>query len=58
MLSLEEIRDELSDRNLAVVARNCGVGYNTLRRMLAGESDPRASVLEKVSTYITRNRKN
>lgn len=56
MLSLDEIREELSDRNLTIVAANCGVGYNTLRRILAGDGDPRISVIEKVSHYITRNR--
>lgn len=56
MLTLEEIRDELADRNLRAVAANCGIGYNTLRRILAGESDPRVSVIEKLSCYIMRNR--
>jgi len=38
MLTLDQIRSRLRDRNLRAVSRATGVGYSTLRRLMAGRS--------------------
>lgn len=51
MLTIEEIRERLADRNLAEVARRSGVPYHTIRRIMAGE-DARYKAIRAISDYL------
>ena len=51
MMTLDEIRDALADRNLSEVARRAGVGYATIRRLAAGYG-ARYSAIKAVSDYL------
>ena len=53
MLTLEEIREKLADRNLKEVSRRTGVGYANLHAIAKGiKSNPTYSVLKPVSDYL------
>jgi len=53
MLTLDEIRERLQDRNLAEVAKRCDVGYATLQRI---KTNPKYScnvrTLKELSDYL------
>lgn len=51
MLTIDEIRETLRDRNLAEVARRAGVGYPTVRRLMAGKS-ARYEAIAALSDYL------
>jgi len=56
MLTLEEIRDKLRDRNLSKVSRLSGVGYNNLYAIAKGHrKNPTYKILEKLSIYLEQN---
>lgn len=54
MLTLAEIRQKLSDRNLRVIAERTGINYQTLWRIMKkpGHS-PSLSTVERLSDYLT-----
>lgn len=50
---LEEIRENLHDRKLTVVADCTGLHYNTVYRIANGKSkDPAYSVIKRLSDYL------
>jgi DNA-binding Xre family transcriptional regulator len=56
MLSLEQIKSKLEDRNLRVVAEKTGICYQTLWRLKSGEvSSPRLDTIEKLTRYFKLN---
>lgn len=54
-MTLDEIRAALSDRNVLVVAKRTGLGYQTVRKI---KTDPKANptwaVMQKLAEYIRR----
>ena len=52
MLTVEEIKIMLKDRNLAKVARAIGCSRATLSGYLRGEFNPSAEMLAKLSEYL------
>ena len=55
LLSLEQIRKALEDRRLRVVARETGLHYQTLYRIVNDETkDPVLSTVKLLSDYLTR----
>jgi len=53
MLSLEEIRDKLKDRNLKEVSRRTGIGYANLAAIAKGtRSNPSYEVLKPLCDYL------
>ena len=52
ILSIEEIREKLSDRIILIVAERTGVHHNVIYRIQKGESLPRYSTLIKLSNYL------
>lgn len=53
MLSLEEIRDMLKDRNLKEVSRRTGIGYANLAAIASGKRvNPSYSVLKPLCDYL------
>lgn len=55
MLTLEQIREQLKDRRLQVVADATGVHYNTLLDIRDNENaNPRYSTLIQISNYLER----
>lgn len=57
MMTIEEIRAALADRNLAVVARESGAGYNAIVRMVNGQSEPNYSTVAAVANYLREQAK-
>lgn len=53
MMTIEEIRAALADRNLIKVAERTGIGYQTLRRIYSGTTDPRATTIEQLTKYLS-----
>ena len=54
MLTLKEIRAELSDRNLAEVARRVGMSRQQLWLIANGvNANPTLRTLERLSDYLT-----
>ncbi len=52
MLTLNEIKEELQDRNLVKVAEGSGVNYNALCRLINGKTKPMYDTVEKLSNYL------
>ena len=51
MLSLEEMREKLSDRALHIVAKNAGLSRKTLYNFMAGQN-PSYKTMEKLYKYL------
>lgn len=52
MLTLNEIREQLKDRNLMMVANKAGVHYNALYRLMKGGNKPSYETVRKVVSYL------
>jgi transcriptional regulator with XRE-family HTH domain len=52
MLSLEQIKTALEDRNLITVSQRIYVSPATLRRIKNGETKPSYETLKKLSDYL------
>jgi len=57
MLTVEEIKSMLKDRNLAKVARALGCSRATLSGYMRGEFRPSDEMLKKLSDYIEGGKK-
>lgn len=56
MLTLEEIKAALSDRNLREVSRRTGISYANLYAIATGRRDnPTYKVVSKISEYLKKN---
>lgn len=57
MLTLEQIQEALSDRNLTRVSENTGLSVNTLSRFARGlVPDPKHSTMQTLSDYLEGKR--
>lgn len=56
MLSLEEIKEKLKDRRLAVIAKETGLSYPTILAISKGESNTTYKTLKLVSDYLCNNK--
>lgn len=52
MLTLDEIKELLQDRNIQKVANNAGVHPNVLYRIKNGASNPSYETVKKISDYL------
>jgi len=52
MLSIDEIKRKLEDRNLSAVARKVGITRAYLGMIMKGQRKPSYDVLEKLSKYL------
>ena len=52
MITPDEMRQLLADRNLRVVAERAGISYATLLRFANGNHMPRAKTLIELSRYL------
>ena len=52
ILSLDEIRRKLRDRNLTAVAKNANVSRPVLYQIINNETDPKLSTVERLSDYL------
>lgn len=55
MMTIEEVRIKLSDRNLAEVARRIGVSRAYLSYIAKGVQLPSYEILEKLTRYLEAN---
>lgn len=51
MLTIDQIKTQLKDRNIRAVARAVGLHENTIYRFL-NDRDPRWSTVEKLNNYL------
>ncbi len=57
MLSLEEIREKLKDRNLREISRRTGIGYGYLAAIANGtRSNPSYQVLKPLCDYLEKHK--
>jgi transcriptional regulator with XRE-family HTH domain len=54
MLTIEEIRERLKDRNLRAVSEFTGVNYAALCNIYKGASNPSYRTLKTLSDYLTQ----
>lgn len=55
MLTIQEIKDALSDRKLTVVSDATGINRNTLAAIRDGQNlNPRSETVRKLSEYLGR----
>ena len=53
MLDLEQIREQLIDRRVDIVASETGLGYTTVREIRNGaQKDPRYKTIKALSDYF------
>lgn len=52
MLTLEQVREQLTDRNLKAVAEKAGVHYNAVYRFMNGQSNPSYETVRKLCDYL------
>lgn len=52
MLTLDEVKDKLKDRNLMKVSKAAGVHYNCLYRFMRGKSNPSYETVQKLVAHI------
>lgn len=53
MLTPEQVKDKLQDRNLVVVAEVSGIHINTIRKLHKGTAtSPSYGTMEKISAYF------
>ena len=52
MLTIDEIKKQLADRRLTVVAERTGLHYNTLKLIRDGKGNPTYSTLKIISDYL------
>ena len=57
MLTVDQIKEQLKDRNLRAVSRAVGLYENTIYRFI-NDRDPRWSTVEKLSNYLEGNNNN
>jgi len=56
-MTVKEIREKLSDRNLRVIAKRTGIHYMTVYRIATGRSaNPTLRVANKLIQYFEANR--
>lgn len=55
MLTLDEVRERLKDRNLMAVANSAGVHYNALYRLMKGGSNPSYKTVQKLIEYLQKS---
>lgn len=59
MMTLEQIREALSDRRLSLVAELTGIHYNTIREIRDNpDANPTYRVVVTLSDYLTGCKKN
>lgn len=51
LMTAEQVRDKLKDRNLAYVAKACDLTYMSLSRLRKG-NNPSVKTLEKLTKYF------
>lgn len=57
MLTLDQIKKELTDRNLAAVSKKSGVPYHTVIRVMNGETEnPKYQTVKALSDYLEGKR--
>jgi hypothetical protein len=52
MMSLDEMKAELEDRNLVAVAAKTGISYGTLLAIRAGTANPTERTLSALDAYL------
>ena len=52
-MTLEQIKRELSDRNMSAVARATGMNLSTLYRLVHGKCRPHNATLRVLTAYLT-----
>lgn len=54
MMTINEIRARLKPMNLKAVARESGVHYNAIYRLMNGGTSPAYETVQKIVTYLEK----
>jgi len=52
MLTLDEIREQLADRNIKAVAQKAGIHPNAVYRFMKGQSNPSYETVRRLCDYL------
>jgi DNA-binding phage protein len=52
MMTLEQVREALADRNLAEVSRRTGISYFKIWRIMNTQGEPSYQTVEALSAYL------
>lgn len=52
MLTLPEIKERLSDRNLMEVSRRSGISYQCVYNLMKDRTDPKYNTVKALSDYL------
>jgi predicted DNA-binding transcriptional regulator AlpA len=52
MLTVEQMIERLKDRRIRMVAKSCGISYQTIYNMVQGRNLPSYETLKKLSDYL------
>jgi predicted transcriptional regulator len=52
MLTIDQIREALKDRNLMHVAEQTGVSYSALHRLATGAAEPNYTTVKAIAEYL------
>ena len=56
LLTLDKIKERLSDRNLNSVAKSLGLHYNSVAQFTKKECNPNYKTLKAISLYLGENK--
>lgn len=54
LLTVEDMKNALSDRKITVVAERTGIHPNTLYKLVRGDTKPSMETAEILTEYLTR----
>lgn len=52
MMTIEQIREALKDRNLMHIAEQTGVSYSSLHRLATGAAEPNYTTVLAIAEYL------
>lgn len=58
MMTLEQIRENLKDRNLSAVADATGIHRNAIYRLMSGRANPSYETVRRLVEYLERGAEN
>lgn len=58
MMTLEQIKEKLKDRNLSAVADAAGVHRNAIYRLVNGQSNPSYETVRRLAEYLSEGKNN
>lgn len=58
MMTLEQIKEKLKDRNLTAVAEATGINKHTIYRFMNGQPNPAYETVRRLAEYLNEGKNN